>query len=75
MEKNSEEWQNWCLNDRAERANLPGEWGKTITDFKKLLLIRSLRPDRITNALQMYCEAHMGKNYINQDAFSAESMY
>jgi dynein heavy chain len=35
---------------------------------------RALRPDRITNALQNFCEKVMGSQYVNQDAFSAATV-
>ncbi len=69
MEKNSDDWYNWCLNEAPERANMPGEWGK-MSEFKQLLIIRAMRPDRITNALQNFCEKVMGSHYVNQDAFN-----
>lgn len=70
MEKNSDDWFNWCMNEAAERAVMPGEWGK-MSEVKQLLIIRALRPDRITNALQNFCERVMGSPYVNQEAFSA----
>ncbi len=73
MEKNSDEWNNWCSNEAVERATMPGEWGR-LPDIKQLLLIRALRPDRITNALQAFCEKAMGARYVNQDAFSAATV-
>jgi len=47
---------------------MPGDWSR-IGDFRKLLLLRALRPDRITNALQAYCEGVMGPAFAKQDAF------
>eukprot|EP00877_Chromochloris_zofingiensis_P015255 jgi/Chrzof1/9984/Cz04g22250.t1 len=73
LEKNSDEWFNWCMNEAAERAPMPGEWGK-MTDFRQLLLLRALRPDRVTNALSRFCERVMGTPYVNQDAFNAEAL-
>lgn len=52
MEKCSDDWFNWCNNEAAERSTMPGEWGK-ISEFKQLLIVRALRSDRITNALQV----------------------
>lgn len=52
MDKNSEDWCNWCANEASERVQMPGEWGK-VSEFKQLLIVRALRPDRITNALQV----------------------
>lgn len=73
MEKNSDDWHNWCNNEHAENAVMPGEWGK-MSEFRKLLIVRALRPDRITNALMKFCENEMGSRYVNQDAFNAASM-
>lgn len=69
MEKNSDDWCTWCKHEASERAVMPGEWGK-INEFKQLLIVRALRPDRITNALQNFCEKVMGSHYVNQDAFN-----
>jgi hypothetical protein len=44
---------------------MPGEWAK-LSEFRQLLAIRALRPDRITNALQRFCERAMGPQYVNQ---------
>lgn len=73
LEKNSDEWYNWSNNEAPERATMPGEWGR-MNDFKQLLLLRSLRPDRVTNALQRFCESSMGARYVNQDAFNPQSV-
>lgn len=69
LEKSSDEWYNWCLHETPERVPMPGDWCRS-SEFKQLLLLRALRPDRVTNALQRFCEAAMGARYINQEAFS-----
>ncbi len=74
MEKSSDDWYNWCMNEASERVTMPGEWGKSLSEFKQLLIIRALRPDRITNALQNFCEKIMGSQYVNQDAFDAATV-
>jgi dynein heavy chain, axonemal len=68
LEKNSDEWLAWCNNEAPERAAMPGDWAR-MPEFKQLLLLRALRPDRVTNALLRFCEAVMGSPYVNQDAF------
>ena len=52
LEKASEEWAAWCAGAAPERAAMPGDWGRA-GEFRRLLLLRALRPDRITNALQV----------------------
>lgn len=73
LEKASEEWSVWCLSEAPERAPMPGDWSR-VSEFRKLLLLRALRPDRITNALQAYCEGVMGAKYVKQDAFDAATV-
>ena len=73
MEKASDNWYAWNAIEKAENATMPGEWSK-LSDFKQLLIIRALRPDRITSALLKFCESKMGAKYVNEDAFDAASM-
>jgi hypothetical protein len=73
MEKNSDEWFNWCNNDSREHTNMPGDWAR-MSEFKQLLLLRALRPDRVAAALQRFCESAMGARYVNQEAFSAQAV-
>ena len=74
MEKAGEEWQEWGIHELAETEPLPGEWNTKLSDFQKLMLVRAVRPDRITGALSYSPERVMGSEYVNQDAFDAETM-
>jgi dynein heavy chain len=74
MEKAGEEWQEWGIHELAETEPLPGEWNTKLSDFQKLMLVRAVRPDRITGALSQFVERVMGSEYVNQDAFDAETM-
>jgi dynein heavy chain, axonemal len=82
MEKSSDEWERWASHERPEASKMPGEWGKPQATmdleikrkFRELLIIRAMRPDRITNALTKFCEMVMGTEYTNQPAFSCDSM-
>ena len=37
---------------QPETAKLPGDYEKNLNDFERLILLRSLRPDRVTTALR-----------------------
>ena len=74
MEKAGEEWSEWGMHERCETEPLPGEWNTKLSDFQKLMLVRAVRPDRITGALSQFVERVMGSEYVNQDAFDAETM-
>ena len=74
MEKLGEEWQEWATHELAETEPLPGDWNTKLSDFQKLMLVRALRPDRVTGALSQFVERIMGPDYVNQEAFDAAKM-
>ena len=74
MEKMGEEWQEWGMHELAETQPLPGDWNTKLSDFQKLMLVRAVRPDRITGALSQFVERIMGPDYVNQEAFDAAKM-
>ncbi len=76
MEKNSDEWEKWCLLEASEKAPMPGDWGK-ITDFRQLLIVRALKPGRITNALQVsdpLCRLTANRMTCNKAVYLLEEM-
>ena len=49
MQLSTREWGNWYMHPQPELQNLPSEWDSKCDDpLKKLVIIRSLRPDRVT---------------------------
>jgi len=38
---------------------------KDLKKFHRLLLLRAMRPDRVSSALTLYIEEIMGKDYID----------
>ena len=42
-----------------------GDW-RHLSDIRQLLLLRVLRPDRLTHALSAYCGRVMGPAYTSQ---------
>ncbi|VTZ67411.1 dynein heavy chain, putative [Plasmodium chabaudi chabaudi] len=56
-------FKQWCFEIQPELCKLPLEW-KKLNDysFKKLLIIRSLRPDRVTVTLEKYIKNILPKS-------------
>ena len=40
-------WEEWYRNSELEVCELPGEWESKCSELQKMILIRSLRPDRV----------------------------
>ncbi|XP_070580015.1 dynein axonemal heavy chain 1-like isoform X2 [Ptychodera flava] len=46
------------------REPLPGHWNDDIDDFQKLVVLRCIRADKVTNAMQDYVAKHLGQRFI-----------
>ncbi|XP_053154302.1 dynein axonemal heavy chain 1 isoform X2 [Hemicordylus capensis] len=52
--------------DSAEphREPLPGKWDSILDPFQKLLVLRCLRGDKVTNAMQDFVSENLGQSFI-----------
>uniref|UniRef100_A0ABM5FKF8 Dynein axonemal heavy chain 1 isoform X2 n=1 Tax=Pogona vitticeps TaxID=103695 RepID=A0ABM5FKF8_9SAUR len=55
-----------AIFDSAEphREPLPGIWNNKLDSFQKLLVLRCLRGDKVTNAMQDFVAANLGQSFI-----------
>jgi dynein heavy chain len=50
MESEALQWRKWYAEEKAEIAELPRQY-KDISLFHRLLILRAMRPDRLSGAL------------------------
>ena len=70
----SKRFREWFELERPEEQALPGDWRK-LPEFEKLLIIRALRTDRMSEALTSFVKNIMGAKYVTSQAFSLEKSY
>ena len=75
MQSDSDEWQSWFNSEMPEHSKLPGEHQNTFSTFDRLILLRVMRPDRVTTALKSWIEEAMGKEYVTQKPFDMALTY
>jgi len=68
MESDPLMWKKWYGDERPEVLELPKSV-KDISLFHRILLLRALRPDRLTNALTEFVRENMGIEYVEQPPF------
>lgn len=51
VEGSAKQWRKWVESESPEKEKLPQEWKKKSL-IQKLIILRALRPDRITYALR-----------------------
>jgi len=64
-------WKSWCEKEQPEKTQLHGEW-KNLPPFLKLLILRCLRPDRLTAALEDFVSQAIGKFFVSDQAVPLE---
>eukprot|EP00388_Colpodella_angusta_P034964 GDKK01034418.1.p1 GENE.GDKK01034418.1~~GDKK01034418.1.p1 ORF type:complete len:1450 (+),score=482.90 GDKK01034418.1:98-4351(+) len=70
----SSSWRRWYQMEKAEASDLPRAY-KGIDPFYHMLLLRALRPDRLTYALRDYVQNNLGEEYIVQEPFEMYKTY
>ena len=67
-------WRKWLKDEKAEESDMPKSMSK-LTEFQKLLVIKALRPDRITSAITNYIRENMGDKYIESTTFDMAATF
>lgn len=60
--------------ERPEDEPLPGDW-KRMPEFERLLIFRTLRPDRLTAAMQRFVANTIGKEYTASQPYDLERSF
>jgi len=71
----AEEWEDWYNHNNPETHPMPGDFAENLGNAEKLLILRALRPDRMTVALQNYLTETMGTSYVEQPPFDMTKAY
>jgi len=61
---NPKRFQEWAALEACENEKLPMEY-KSLLPLQRLLVIRCLRPDRMTMAMEGFVGEYMGKDYVS----------
>ena len=46
------------------REALPGNWNEDFDSFQKMIILKCLRPDKVTDAMQDYVSENLGQRFI-----------
>jgi dynein heavy chain len=75
FEQNGRNWMQWYQSSTPELEALPGEWEAKCNDMQRLILIRSLRPDRVIMASSRFVASNIGSQFIEPPAFNLRDIY
>eukprot|EP00939_MAST-03C_sp_MAST-3C-sp1_P001116 g1116.t1 len=73
IEDLSEEWQDWTLDAKPERTEIPQEdgiFGDECSELeaivRRMLFVKILRPDRLLAAMEVFVSEHLGSDYLSK---------
>ena len=68
-------WRVIYDSDDAENEPLPGDWNEKLSTFKKMLVLRCIRPDKLELAVQNYIIECMGMKYVTPPPFNLPACF
>ncbi|XP_041988681.1 dynein axonemal heavy chain 2 isoform X2 [Aricia agestis] len=64
FETYSKEWKEWYLNPEPEAQPLIGDWNEICNEFQRMLVVRSLRADRVAACVSGFVVNALGPRYV-----------
>ncbi|TGZ66460.1 hypothetical protein CRM22_005313 [Opisthorchis felineus] len=64
FEQYPRDWHIWFTAAEPETSPLPGEWDNTTNEFQRMLIVRSLRPDRVAFCATSFITSNMGNRFV-----------
>ncbi|CAN9505279.1 unnamed protein product [Ophioblennius macclurei] len=65
FEQFSRDWQLWFTNTEPEKAILPDIWEVNSNELQKMLIVRSLRQDRVSFCVASFIINHLGDRFVD----------
>ena len=66
---NEKEWKIYFEDDNTHKAHIPAGLNDTLNQFEKMCVLRCMRPDKISDAVQGYVTSEMGMRFIEPPPF------
>ncbi|XP_049338447.1 dynein axonemal heavy chain 2 [Astyanax mexicanus] len=64
FEKYPKDWHQWYTSSEPENAPLPGEWETVCNELQKMLIVRSLRQDRVSFCVNSFIINNLGSRFV-----------
>ncbi|XP_061771898.1 dynein axonemal heavy chain 11 [Nerophis ophidion] len=74
IESSHKRWRKIVESSCPEKERLPQDW-KNKSCMQKLIILRALRPDRVTHTLRNFVEDSMGDKYVEASRLNFDKLY
>uniref|UniRef100_A0A8C3P4G2 Dynein axonemal heavy chain 2 n=1 Tax=Chrysemys picta bellii TaxID=8478 RepID=A0A8C3P4G2_CHRPI len=74
FEQYPRDWHLWYTSAKPEKALLPGEWENSCNQMQRMLVVRSLRPDRVAFCVTFFIVSNLGSQFIEPPVLNMKSV-
>uniref|UniRef100_Q9P225-2 Isoform 2 of Dynein axonemal heavy chain 2 n=2 Tax=Homo sapiens TaxID=9606 RepID=Q9P225-2 len=74
FEQYPRDWHLWYTNAAPEKAMLPGEWENACNEMQRMLIVRSLRQDRVAFCVTSFIITNLGSRFIEPPVLNMKSV-
>ena len=73
--KSEKDWLNYFEDDQTHKATVPSGLNDKLNEFEKMCVLRCLRPDKMTDAIQGFVTSELGHRFIEPPPFDLPLSY
>ena len=75
FEQYPRDWHSWFQSAEPETAPLPGEWDSSLNELQRMLIVRSLRPDRVSFCAYKFIVNNLGSKYVEPPVLDMKGVF
>ncbi|XP_036369342.1 dynein heavy chain 2, axonemal-like [Octopus sinensis] len=64
FEQYPRDWHIWYISSEPEQASLPSDWDNACNELQRMLIVRSLRPDRVAFCSTTFIINNLGSKFV-----------
>ncbi|KAL5971244.1 Dynein heavy chain 7 axonemal [Taenia solium] len=72
---NTREWQKFYDSKAPHNTPLPPPWNNNLDQFRTLIILRCIRPDKVVPAVTNYVREKLGKKFVEPPQFDLAKSY
>jgi dynein heavy chain len=75
FEQYPRDWNTWFQSSEPETAPLPGEWDSSLNELQRMLIVRSLRPDRVSFCAYKFIVNNLGSKFVEPPVLDMKAVF
>lgn len=75
FQDNLTEWKKYYDDREPQKATLPDPWNEKLSDFQKMIVLRSLRPDKVVPLIIDFVKIKLGEKFVEPPPFDLARSY